>query len=118
MRALPARLGLDRPAVQWSLVAASLLVVALSVRVAFVARRFQHEIQRLQTANRNLQDQHSMLQEQLANARGRYAEAAKQRERAVSFVLSMGLTAGGGPPRKLMIPGDSEIVRLELSLPR
>ena len=120
MRTLPARLGLGRPAAQWSLLAASLLVVVLSVRVAFVARRFQHEIQQLQTANRDLQDQHSTLQEQVANARGRYAETAKQleRERAVSFVLSMGLTAGGGPPRKLMIPGDSEIVRLELSLPR
>ena len=119
MSSLSARLGLDRPAAQWALVAASLVVVALGVRTMIVARALQREIEDLQAANRRLQ----VRVEEQVNARGaeRAREAAParpvDRERAASFTLSIGLPEGGGPPVRLVVADDTEIVRLQLNLP-
>ena len=119
MSSLSARLGLDRPAAQWALVAASLVVVALGVRTMIVARALQREVQDLQAANSRLQQR---LEEQAAlrvDQPPREAAPAQPagRERAVSFTLSIGLPEGGGPPARLVVADDTEIVRLQLNLP-
>ena len=119
MSSLSTRLGLDRPAAQWSLVAASVIVVALGVRTMMVARALQREVQDLQSANGRLQQQ---LEERAAlrvDQPPREAAPAQPagRERAVSFTLSAGLPKTGGPPVRLTLTEDTEVVRLELNLP-
>ncbi len=119
MRRLPARLGLDRPIAQWLLLAASLLVVVLGVRTIIVAHRLQREVEQLRTANQDLQDREASRQGQIGGSQPRDRQATKpaERERSASFALSLGLPGGVGPPTRLILPEDTEIVRLQLDLP-
>ena len=120
MRTLPARLGLDRPAAQWALVAASLVVVVLGVRTMIVARRLQREVEELQSRQPRASGRRGgSTRQQIARARESRDTGAKpvEREQSTSFTLSIGLPAGGGPPTRLVVADDTEIVRLQLNLP-
>jgi hypothetical protein len=119
MRRLMAGLGLDRPAAQWSLLAASLVVLVLGVRTMIVARQLQRQVEQLQILNSDLQERAAARDTQRDDARARDVESTKpvERERSASFALSIGLPSGVSRASKLAIAGDTDIVRLQLNLP-
>lgn len=121
--------GLERPWVQWLLVALSVLLIALAARAAIGLRRASREIERIKAADLEARVEREQIERRLAREQSTREslalELARHRTRAAEGPAPPTLTlwplrtrAATPPEATVALPSATQVIDVRLVLPR